>query len=255
MFVILDIKGCFCEVEDIPDADVQEKLKEIMKCSENEFKIIINQFPERFDSGYVVHNPSYAHRADFIKKIAHHYIISKCLGEIMQFTEGLQALGLFDSMKEDPEEAVKIFMYSDELINAEAIKKLFIPQFSKKQSPEEEDIYFNLLNFVDEVGQGKISEVMAFTYLDIEEGRVDESDKSKRIIKLGDILYFLTGSRFLTGFNDSIKVSFCNENYGCVTVSTCTYELCFPITNLYTGNNFSHTFTCDIINSPGYGSV
>ena len=119
----------------------------------------------------------------------------------------------------------------------------------------EEDILFNWQDFIDEAGEHKVENVHAFSLTDVEDGITDESVMKTHTITLKDIVMFLTGSYYLPVPSMKVKVCFDHTTKGRVNATTYDMELQFPVIERYTGENFSHNMTEDIINGVGYGRV
>jgi hypothetical protein len=56
------------------------------------------------------------------------------LSEINQFMEGLNVHGLHDHLRQHPQQARKLFLYSENQLNAEQVDNIFVPLFSPKGS-------------------------------------------------------------------------------------------------------------------------
>ena len=239
----------------MPDFDIKEKLTAIKNCKDlKTFSMLASDFPERFNLGYLVLNPSFEQREDLIKKISHHCIISSAMEEIEQFKKGLSSNGILQILQSYPQESLALFTYDETLLTAEKFKSMFSYESSKtKEKAElEEDVLFNWNNFIDEVGNKNVKYV-AFSLEDVENGVVDESKKKERTLVLSDILMFLTGSRY--SFHQKIRLCFDHLAQGRVLVSTCTLEITFPMLERYTSSTFSDNIIQDIVNSPGFGFV
>ena len=226
-------------------------------CShENEFKELVLAFPDRFDFGYNKVFPNITDKEDLIKTIAHHCIISRQMEEIQQFLDGLSSNGVLKFLRKHPLEARNLFMFNKKLITAEGLKAIMNPIFSSETDESEEDIVFNFYNFIDEVGNNKLTNVLAFSLADVEDGKVDDKIKQEVSISLSDLLMFLTGSRHLPRCSPRISICFDHQIQGRVNVSTCNMEIRFSVTKRYVDSaQFSENFLQDIINSPGFGKV
>lgn len=255
---IVGHKDCLCCIDNIPTIDLKIKLENIRNCDkEAEFQSQVQRFHERFDYGYNKPCPKLADKTDLLQKVAHHIIISMQLEEIQQFLKGLEAFGVLDLLRKHPLEAMKLFTYNQDLVDPEVIKSCFDVTYSNEsdEAALEEDIFYNWKNFLDELGHGKSITVKTFTVSDVENEKTEESAKSEKKLSLGDVMMFLTGSTVVPN-NEKIKVLFDHiTGKGRISVSTCQYQLTFPVVPRYTGSKFSRNITEDIINSPGFGIV
>lgn len=258
LFYFLGISGCRCKIEDVPDIEMREKLEEIeASIDEHQFASILNNFPQRYECGYLTYEPKFTEKAELVQKISHHCIISANIEEIQQFSRGLATAGMLQMMKENTTEAKKLLMYDENLVDVEKVKKLFEPHFSNNtvDAALEEDIVFNLYNFLEEIAHGKVKSVDAFTLTLVEDGCTDESKKVEKDVKISDVIQFFTGYRYYNTLSKKIDVHFKHGQKGRIVVNTCNYLAFFPVSEMYTGKNFTNNIVSDIINSPGFGHV
>ncbi|XP_057296711.1 uncharacterized protein LOC130625598 [Hydractinia symbiolongicarpus] len=252
IFTFVGVQHCYCEVEDIPDVDVRERLLVIRNCTESEtFRQHLNDFIERFDFGYTKVNPAISEKEELLKTISHHWIISSKLEELQKFLNGLSCEGVLEILRKHPEETMKKFMYAS--VSSEDVKSIFNVVYTGKIEIEE-DIIYNLKNFVDEVGFGRVKEKSAVNVLALEESPLNSNpNMSSKVITLEDFLFFLTGSKFLP--NRKVDVSFNHHSFGNerVRVSTCELWIRFPVTKRYMdGEVFTQNILDDILDSPGF---
>ena len=258
-FKLLGFPDCYCKVEDVPDVEVRAKLQQIESCSdESHFISIMDSFPERYDCGYLTYMPPFSERKELVRKIAHHCIVSSNIEEIQQFARGLSVYGLLDILKENTDEAKKLLMFDENVMNSENVKTLFVPHFSKDEKfvSVEEDIIFNFFNFLDEVGNGKIKGVQTIDLTSMEDNLCGVDLKNvEKVIKLPDVLQFLTGYRHCSRFTLKIDIFFQHNKKGRLSVNTCNYEFHIPVNSRYSGTDFTNNIVHDILNSPGFGQV
>ena len=254
----LGYQECLCVIEDIPDVDIRQKLIDIKNSkTEENFQKSLSLLSERFEYGYLKFNPSFIMKEVILKKIAHHFVISRNMEEIQQLIKGLSCGGILNALRQFPDEGMSLLVYNDGIVSYEALKSLLEPQFSTDEDDKcgkEEDVFYNLINFLDEVGNGRLGSIMVYKYEDFEDGTAD-SKMIEKLITVPDVLQFFTGSRHLSRFNGKIAVKFGHSIIGRVTVSTCNLEVVFPTTEAYTGPNFTKQFAADMIESPGFGLV
>jgi len=249
---IVGLPECLCSFEDISDYEIKEQLQKIKNCKdESTFNSAVSSFHQRFDLGYNVVKPQFADKDKLIKTISHHCIISSNLEEIQEFTEGLSYNGVLACLKTNPSSAKDLFVYNEKLIDSELVKKMFVARYSNDANliPVEEDIMYNLHNLIDELGKGNGS--VTRDVIPIKNLEDDSSCLEEKNITTGDLLLFLTGSRFVS--DEKIYVYFHHGKEGRVTVSTCKLEVFFPVTDRYTGDSFSNMFIDDMVNPLGFG--
>ena len=115
----------------------------------------------------------------------------------------------------------------------------------------EQDIIYNWISILDEVESGDVKE---FIQIDIMSGI--EKDRNVKI-KLEDVLFFLTGSKFLSSniSNGTILFKDQTEEGRRIKIGTSLYSIEIPVSRGYCGNDFSRNFIEDIIQSPGFGKI
>ena len=112
----------------------------------------------------------------------------------------------------------------------------------------EQDIY-NWINILDEVESGILKK---FIQTDI----TSAVEKERNVkIKLEDVLFFLTGSKFLSSniSSGTILFNYRTEEGRRIKIGTSLYSIESPVSRPYCGDNFSRNFAEDIIQSPGFG--
>ena len=74
-------------------------------------------------------------------------------------------------------------------------------------------------------------------------------------IKLDDVLFFLTGSKFLSSnfSNGTILFNHQTEEERQVEIGTCLYSIEFSVNRRYCGDDFRRNFIEDVIQSPRFG--
>ena len=113
---------------------------------------------------------------------------------------------------------------------------------------KEKNIAYNSCNFIDEIQCCMVERKTVIS--------VHGEAKKEVTLDFEDLLFFLTGSRYLpTVGTITGKLSFKNQNIKegeRVTVSTCAYGLLFPVTRKYTGKHFMENIVDDIFMSSHY---
>lgn len=244
-----------CEVSDVPCFEVKTKLEEVVNATTQEdLDAVMTNFDERFEAGYNKAVILLKDKADLVGKLSKYWVLTRQLEEIQQFMNGLSANGILDALKKHTEESTKELVYEISHLTSKAIQEMFQAEYTKNPSEEqqkaEQDIVYNWCNFLDELEQGMVPTAKKTDFLAMSE--------EIRIIhmKLEDVLFFLTGSKFLPPLSlGKGKLTFCSEQKKRVTVSTCTLKVTFPLDERYKGENFTANIIEDIIASPGFGSV
>lgn len=73
---------------------------EIMSSTDEKiFKSLLDAFPERFEFGCLPINASFSDKEKFVKKIAHHCLISRVNEEIDSFKKGLSTSGVLEILQ------------------------------------------------------------------------------------------------------------------------------------------------------------
>eukprot|EP00112_Aurelia_sp_Birch-Aquarium-sp1_P020429 Seg527.2 transcript_id=Seg527.2/GoldUCD/mRNA.D3Y31 product="G2/M phase-specific E3 ubiquitin-protein ligase" protein_id=Seg527.2/GoldUCD/D3Y31 len=244
--------------EHVPDYDVKEKLDQIRACSDqDELYGLVEKLEERFEAGYSKPTILLKNRDDFVEKISWHWTVVRQLRELQSYEKGLQSNGVLGMLQRHQKDAAKEFMYDRGHLTSRIMRNPFQCSFSEEGTPErseESDLIFNWCNFLDEAEKCL---VLKADQLDFGLSEVASSTELCR--KLEDVLFFATGSRFLLPV--SLGKGTIEFMHGCkalgrrVQVSTCSLKLTFPVTNRYSGNDFTANITEDIIESPGFGTV
>ena len=123
-------------------------------------------------------------------------------------------------MQVHKKELLPLLIYNENLLIAERLKSVFMPSYSDVEEKRiaEEDIYFNWINFTDEVKNSSIT----YTWLtleDLENQQMADGNYKTVVMKLSYIMFFLSGSRYLNK-EVHIKVSF---------TRTASGKLCFNL--------------------------
>ena len=242
------------QVDQVPDYDVQEQLKQIINCTTQEdLDAILSSFDARFEAGYNKPVIKLSDVKDLADKVCKYFVITRQLEEIQQFCDGLSSNGILEILKKYPERSTEEFVYNSNAITAELIKNMFQVKFcSDKESPlraSEEDVIFQWINFLEEVESGSVPAV--------EIHEMDGSVKNMKVT-LEHVLKFLCGCKFVPvgGLGKKGDINFvhnCGERR--LSVSTCWLSITFPVNERYSSDSFSQNMVEDIIESPGFGNV
>ena len=167
-----------------------------MSCTDAKlFKSLLNAFPEQFEFGCLQINPPFS---DKEKKIAHDCLISRVNEEIDSFKKELTTSGFLEILQRHKKESLPLLIYNENLLTAERLKSVFIQSYSDDEELRiaEEDIYFNWINFIDEVENSSIT-YTCLTLEDLENQQMADGNYKTAVMKLSDIMIFLSGSRYL----------------------------------------------------------
>ena len=190
---------------------------------------MLDAFPERFEFGCLQINPPFSEKEKFVKKFAHHCLISRVNEEIDSFKKGLSTSGVLEIFQRHKKESLPLLIYNENLLTAERLKSVFMPSYSDSEEERiaEVDIYFNWINFIDEVENSSIT-YTCLTLEDLENQQMADGNYKAALMKLSDIMIFLSGSRYLNK-EVQIKVIFTRTASGRLYVSNCRHEITFPV--------------------------
>lgn len=244
--------------DDVPDYDLRVKLEEMASCNDQaQLDAIVSNLDERFEAGYNKPIISLEDKADCIAKISSHWAITRQLRELNSFEKGLESNGVLEMLRRHGEDAVKQFVYESGHLTAKILREMFQCEFSEDGTVErqqEGDIMFNWCNFLDEAEKGLVPST---DRIDI--GITDIQSNSKIVIKLEDILFFASGSKFLPplslGKGKIVFLHDCSDFGRRITSSTCTLKIVIPVTERYFGESFTENMIQDIIEASGFGTV
>lgn len=250
---------------DIPDLDIQDKLKDLLSAvDEKDFQLKIDAFPERFNFGVTRMKVKYSDREELIKDIAQHCCISICHEEILEMRKGLDVIGLLQILELHYDEAKNEFLLPA-MQKADDIMSLFKniryleekeanSTADKKKRDREEDIVYNLTNFLESLQHDG---AMDLPLIVLDEDGVEEQTTIK--ITLEEVCRFFTGSKFVTtSMVGQGSITFDHDGrIGSVEAHTCNVQLTFPVTKRYYGSEdgFINSFTEDMRSGSGFGMV
>ena len=111
-------------IEDIPDLEIQNKLKELQEAQDEvQFESILQTFPERLNAGVTKVRVKFE-RAALLENVCTHYCISACIEEIQDFVKGLQVIGVHQILIDHHEESKHEFLLGN-APKAEDFLKIF----------------------------------------------------------------------------------------------------------------------------------
>ena len=188
-----------------------------------------------------------AHKNDIIEKVTRYFVITR------QFSKGLKELNNLQNLKLFKDETIKEFIVSpaNKLTSnmlQDIFKEVKCSEREEKRKIEQHIIY-NWINILDEVESGVAKESIQ---IEITSG-VEKERNVK--IKIEDVLFFLTGSKFLSSniSTGTILFNHQTEEVRRIKIGTCLYSIEFPVSRRYHGHDFSKNFIEDITQSPGFG--
>eukprot|EP00794_Sanderia_malayensis_P013372 gene13372-14746_t len=248
---------------DIPDFEIRKTVLKLVECNSTESINMMSDVLDdiRIDAGYNKPVIGIQERDMIVQKICKHNIITKQLEEIQQFMSGLKIFGVLNALNKYKEEATKELTYYSNLLTAEKIRSLFEIKYTEGASPEEkmneEDIFYNFANLLDELENVELSKQNSWDVIVIPT-EDDPEEVTKRNVKvtLEDVLLFLSGSRYLPtkGLRNG-EITFSRDSLLRIHVNTCGLQIMFPLNERYIGSNFSENFCEDVLSSPGFGKV
>ena len=215
--------------------------------------VILDDFDERFEAGYNKMDIQLSNKNDIIEKVTRYFVITRQLEEIKQFSKGLKELNVVQNLKLFKDETINEFIVSSgNKLTSKILQKIF-KEVKYSECEEkwkiEQDIIYNWINILDEVESGIVKE-----FIQIDITSVVEKEGNVKI-KFEDVLFFLTGSNFLSCNNSNGNILF-NHQTGegrQIKTETCLYSIEFPVSRRYCGDNSSRNLIEDIIESPGFG--
>ncbi len=251
------------KMEEIPDIEVQEKLKDLLAAaSDKDFQMLLEKFDERFLFGVTKAKVEFSERDALVRDISKHFCVSVCSEEIHEVRKGMELLGILAILEEHFEESKNEFLLSVKQ-SASIIQSLFTNvAYTKatdntddcKKRELEEDIFYHFTNFLE--GLQYDAPVELPLLLLEEDGTVQETTT---VITLEEVAMFLTGSKYITPAlkgKGSILFDHCGL-HGTVTVNTCNICLTFPVLEKYyrSTESFNKSFLEDIRSDSGFGNI
>ena len=195
-----------------------------------------------------VPNQKVKQKLEELAKIALHYTLLSSLSEINQFIEGLNVHGLLDLLREHPQKAGRLFLYTENQLNAELVDNLFVPLFSPKESNKgaaEELVSLNFTRYLEDVESGGVTSKIV---------DLNTNEESELQVTMPALLQFITGSSSVPplGFVDKPpSITFQHDASGRkLSANTCANTLHLPV-----NNTFKVEFTSCMAESPGFGNV
>lgn len=186
---------------------------------------------------------------EFSKALAHRYIVSKSLEMVLQFQKGLNANGVLDALRKEPQKGMRLLTASVSTTAGQMLNCLEVVY--NRKTDEEEDIYAAFTEFIEMAANGVIPSVTTANLEDIEEGVATPTEKQTKV-SLEMVIQHLTGKRRID-IGDAILVKFVHETKR-VVANVCSYEITFPVCPRYTNEEgFSSRLAEDFLNSPGFG--
>ena len=243
-------------IEDVPNQKVKQKLEELEKIEDPEAfsKRASFECSFRFKAGFSKPLITFEEKDKLFHAIALHYTLLSSLSEINQFMEGLNVHGLLDHLRKHPKQARRLFLYTENQLNAELVDDLFVPSFSPKGSntrAAEELVSLNFTRYLEDVESGGVT----CKIVDL-----NTNEESELQITLPALLQFITGSSSVPalGFVDKPpSITFQHDASGRkLSANTCANTLHLPVNNTFLNyDSFKVEFTSCMAESPGFGNV
>eukprot|EP00112_Aurelia_sp_Birch-Aquarium-sp1_P025537 Seg8529.2 transcript_id=Seg8529.2/GoldUCD/mRNA.D3Y31 product="G2/M phase-specific E3 ubiquitin-protein ligase" protein_id=Seg8529.2/GoldUCD/D3Y31 len=250
---VLGLECSEISVDDIPDYEVQEKLKLVINSkSQAELNEVLLDFDARFEAGYNKPTVDISDVDDLVKKVARYYVISRQLEEIQQLCSGMESEGVLDVLRKYPGEAVNELIHATKQVPAALIKGIFKIEFDPDKDSEkrkqEEDVIFWWQQCLDELEMEQTEEVEVH---DIS-GGIKHTKPT-----LLDVLHFLTGSKYPPSTHSMQQKGRITFFHNCpgrrIEASTCQLILKIPVNERYNSELFTFSFIEDIMQAPGFG--
>ena len=243
-------------IGDVPNQKVKQKLEELEKIEDPEAfsKNASFECSFRFKAGFSKPLITFQEKDKLFHAIALHYTLLSSLSEINQFMEGLNVHGLLDHLRQHPQQARKLFLYSENQLNAEQVDNLFVPSFSPKGSNKraaEESVSLNFTRYLEDVEAGDVTcKIVDF----------NTNEESELQVTLPALLQFITGSSSVPalGFVDKPPlITFQHDSSGRkLSANTCANTLRLPVNNTFLNyDSFKVEFTSCMAEAPGFGIV
>ena len=143
-----------CTISDVPIHKVMVKLECINNAeSQKMLDVILEDFAERFETGYNKMDIKLDNKNDIIEKVTRYFVITRQLEEINQFSEGLKELNALQNLKLFKDETIKEFIVSSankltSKMLQEVSKEVKYSEFEEKRKIEQ-DIIYNCINILD----------------------------------------------------------------------------------------------------------
>ena len=240
---------------DVPCFDLKQKLEQAEASqTQEELDRILQDLDERFEAGYNKLVINLSDKKDVVDKVTRHWMITRQLQEVEQFVRGMRSNGVLDMLKRHKDESLMEFVYDSKHLTARKIQDMFRIVYSddEEKKKREQDVAYNWCNFLDELELHAVKEVRVSDFL------AEEDEEKSLSMKLEDVLFFLTGSKFLPSISiGSGRIIFDHDSdqERRISVSTCALKLTFPICERYMSEEFTTNIMDDIISSPGFGMV
>ena len=179
-------------IDDVADLDVQQKLKELLVTNEEStFQKVIENFPERFTAGVTKPRVHMSEKHSFIEDICFHYCLSICSEEIDEVIKGLDLFGLRSILSNHYDHSVKEFVQQTKQTAKDLLDvfKTICYSDSTERKDKEEDIVYNLTNFIESLDVTEYNRTIISPDLD--------HNTEERKITLIDVIRFCSGSQYI----------------------------------------------------------
>lgn len=199
--LFLGVKDCCCVWQDTPDSEVLTKLTAVSEASESDFSAKVDKY------------------------FAYHHQISKVCEEIQSnIADGLHLL-----------------TYSEQVMTSSGLINIFPARYSDGPGLcKKEVIFYNLINFIEEIDVGFSVPVTVTGIVDAESGQSRLSE-SVMNLTLSDMHQFFYWKRYLT-YTEKIIVQF-------------KHDVGINHSERVNANTFSKWVSEDVFDSPYFGVV
>ena len=141
-------------IEDVLNQKVKQRLEELAKIEDPQVFSESASFEccFRFNAGFSKPLITFQEKDKLFHAIALHYTLSSC--------SGLNVHGLLDLLRKHPQQARRLFLYTENQLNAELVNNLFVPLFSPAGSNKcatEELVSLNFTRYLEDVESGGVT--------------------------------------------------------------------------------------------------
>ena len=234
-------------LEEVPnECEFLNQLKNISSCcDEASFTDAVQNFPERFDMGHTKASITFEDKKDLLNACIKHIVLSSVAEEIYSFKKGLTSFGVLELLCKFPNDGVKKLMHVE--ISVEDVKSCFVPCFSSPGTElheKETELVYYWHSFLRNVKKEKLK---CYVHPFSETSSPGTCDAELKVLILGDVLQFGSGSRFP---NFSGKLKFDHQNTLTakrICGNTCSLTITISVNKRYAGTCDKREFACNFM--------
>ena len=155
-----DSRHIHVSIDTVPDRGVKEVLKKLHDAADVD---AANKVLDENDTLFSLAGTScFVANENEIKKmaeeVAHWYVLGRCNEALQQFKNGLETLGLLNSIKQFPLQFKSILCYQDEMLTSDTVNHLFLIESAEKGSSRqsvEERVLSYWLDLLEDIQEGQ----------------------------------------------------------------------------------------------------